>query len=201
MNERVQYILKHKATIPAAVGVLSFGVGVAVGYFARKREGISLETYEQLKLDYLDYDPPYEFEELYKDEDERPEQPQDEEEDAAEVDVELEPDPSKMVRKNVFNDGPGEAPHVITEEDFFSSDLGYPKRVYTYFSGDDVMTDEEETPVYWYEKVLGPLSFGEGSNDPSTFFVRNHKTKSEYQIVKDEDSYSEMVLGIVEEDY
>lgn len=38
MNERIAKILTHKATIPATIGVVSFGVGFTVGYIRSKRK-------------------------------------------------------------------------------------------------------------------------------------------------------------------
>lgn len=39
MDERVSYILKHPATLPTAVGVVSFGIGLGLGYICGKEKG------------------------------------------------------------------------------------------------------------------------------------------------------------------
>lgn len=52
MNERLEQIIKHPAVIPAVVGVLSFGGGLAVGFFiGRRPRPVELTKEEQAELD------------------------------------------------------------------------------------------------------------------------------------------------------
>lgn len=47
MDERLSYILKHPATLPTAVGLVSFGIGVGVGYIlGKEKERMSQEVNE-----------------------------------------------------------------------------------------------------------------------------------------------------------
>ncbi len=62
------------------------------------------------------------------------------------------------------------------------------------------MADEDDTPVYNYDRVIGPLNFGHGSGDPNVFYVRNHRRKTEYEILYNTGLFSEEVLGLEIED-
>jgi hypothetical protein len=46
MNERINNIIRHPLTIPTSVGIVSFGVGVGVGYILARKTGRDAELYE-----------------------------------------------------------------------------------------------------------------------------------------------------------
>lgn len=55
MNEKISHILKSPWTIPSAVGVASFGIGVGVGYILGKRQTekiIEVTEFEELEFDF-----------------------------------------------------------------------------------------------------------------------------------------------------
>lgn len=88
------------------------------------------------------------------------------------------------------------APYVIHKDEFYAEELGYTQTTLVYYAGDDIVVDEDESPVYNHERVIGPMMFGHGSGDPNVFHVRNDKRKAEYEICYDEGLYSVEVLGL-----
>ncbi len=87
-------------------------------------------------------------------------------------------------------------PYIIHKDEFYSDEKGYAQSTLTYYSGDNIMVDEDESPMYNHEEITGPLLFGHGSGDPKVVHIRNDKRKSEYEIVKGSGLYSQEVLGL-----
>lgn len=88
-------------------------------------------------------------------------------------------------------------PYVIHKDEFFDeNDKGYTQSTFTYYDGDKILADEDDSPIYNHESVTGPMLFGHGSGDPNVFYVRNDKRKSEYEIVYDPGLFSVEVLGL-----
>lgn len=87
-------------------------------------------------------------------------------------------------------------PYVIHRDEFWNEEKGYDQSTLNYYAGDDIMTDSDDTPIYNYQNTVGELLFGLGSGDKNVFFVRNEKLKSEYEIIRDMDSFSSVVLGM-----
>lgn len=88
------------------------------------------------------------------------------------------------------------APFVIHKDEFYGEEAGYSQTTFTYYAGDNIMVDEEDTPVYNHDMVVGPLLFGHGSGDPNVFYVRNDKQKAEHEIIRDQGLYSVEILGL-----
>ena len=87
-------------------------------------------------------------------------------------------------------------PYVIHKDEFWAGEFDYDQTTLTYFSGDDILVDEKDTPIYNYQSVIGELKFGHGSQDPNVFYVRNPKNKAEYEVLFDTGSYSVEILGL-----
>lgn len=87
-------------------------------------------------------------------------------------------------------------PYVIHKDEFYEQSTDYSQLTLTYYAGDDILVDEDDTPVYNHVQVVGPMQFGHGSGDPNVFHVRNDKRKAEYEILKDPGMYSKEVLGL-----
>ena len=87
-------------------------------------------------------------------------------------------------------------PYVIHRDEFWNEEKGYDQSTLNYYAGDDIMTDSDDTPIYNYQNTVGELLFGHGSGENNVFFVRNEKLKSEYEIIRDMDSFSSVVLGM-----
>ncbi len=101
--------------------------------------------------------------------------------------------------KEIRNRKPSE-PYVIHKDEFYSEEKGYSQNTFIYYAGDNIMCDEDDSPVYNHADVTGPLLFGHGSADPNVVHIRNDKRKSEYEICYDPGLYSVEVLGLEIED-
>ncbi len=125
------------------------------------------------------------------------------------IEIIREPDPEELVTKSIFPDMVDDwnyaaevrrrnpnIPHVLHKDEFYENEKGYTQTTLTYYAGDDIMSDEEDAPVYNYSDTTGPLLFGHGSGDPKVVYVRNDKRKAEYEILNDPGKYSEEVLGL-----
>ena len=87
-------------------------------------------------------------------------------------------------------------PYVIHRDEFFADEKGYDNQTtLTFYSGDNVLCDENDTPVYNPEKIVGVLEFGKGSGDPNVVYVRNERLEAEYEILLDTGFYQLEVLG------
>ena len=91
-----------------------------------------------------------------------------------------------------------EAPYVIHQDEFNGDDNGYAHVTYTYYSEDDVLTDEDDTPLPHADLIVGQdnLKFGHGTDDPDVVFVRNDRIEVEMEICRLPASYAEEVLGL-----
>lgn len=87
-------------------------------------------------------------------------------------------------------------PYVLHKDEFYANELDYVQVTLTYYNGDDILVDEDDTPVYNYHQVVGQTKFGHGSGDPNVVYVRNDKRKAEYEILFDPGMYSKEVLGL-----
>lgn len=100
------------------------------------------------------------------------------------------------------NDLQYEEPFVISREEF---DEGYPhfdKITITYYENDDVLADEQDEVIPDIEAVVGYDSlgrFGDMSDDDCVVYVRNGRLGADYEIVLAQESYTESVLGIVQD--
>lgn len=92
------------------------------------------------------------------------------------------------------------APYVIHKDEFWSNEMGFHQSTLTYYDGDDILADEEDTPVYNHDGVVGPLKFGHGSGDEKVVYIRNEARRAEYEVIKDQGLFSEQVLGLHIED-
>lgn len=92
-------------------------------------------------------------------------------------------------------------PYVISTEEYMLDAEEYDKLVLTYFEYDNVLAAEDDTIISDVEAVIGTanlLNFGAGSLDKNTLYIRNDKSETDYEVVRNEDSYSKVVLGIEE---
>lgn len=85
-------------------------------------------------------------------------------------------------------------PSIITMEEYADSN-GFEKLTFNYYF-DDVLTDQHDNPITKPEQILGDealVSFGVGSYDHDVVYVRNKAKKADYEIVRLETSYSELL--------
>lgn len=91
-------------------------------------------------------------------------------------------------------------PYIIHKDEFYSDEKGYLQSTLVYYAGDNILCDEDDSPIYNHDRVTGPLVFGHGSGDPNVVHIRNDSRKSEYEILFDPGLYSQDVLGLEIED-
>jgi len=226
MNEQLSRILRHPSTVPTAIGLLSFGAGIGVGYILARRNVYTLsrmhELPTQLEFDYVGVEEfikqqtrPPQGETLVVDGDvvaldendvvleerieQAPSEIPDEEENPVVHNIFAGSDEEWNYDEEVKN-RTSEEPYVLHKDEFYADELGYTQTTLTYYAGDDIMVDEDDSPVYNYALVTGPLKFGHGSGDPNVFHVRNDKRHAEYEILYDSGLYSKEVLGLEIED-
>jgi hypothetical protein len=72
------------------------------------------------------------------------------------------------------------------------------KRSLEYYAGDNVLTDETGIVVESVS-LIGPnalLNFGKLSDDPDVVYVRNNRLAIDYEIIRRNNKYNELVLGL-----
>jgi len=89
-----------------------------------------------------------------------------------------------------------EIPYIVHRDEFYGEEAGFDQTTFTYFSGDEIMVDQDDTPVYNFSTVVGELNFGHGSDDPNVFYVRNEIRHMEYEVIQDPGRYSVDILGL-----
>jgi hypothetical protein len=91
------------------------------------------------------------------------------------------------------NDG---QPYIIHYDEFMTNETNYPQETLTYYRGDDIVADQQDSPIYNYASLMGELRFGHGSNDPNVVYIRNDQIHMEWEVLLHEGSYSYEVAGI-----
>lgn len=225
MNDMISKVLRHPATVPAAVGLLSFGGGLAAGMFLGRRstwkkaraitQDVVNEEVQAIKERHLkvvvDENHP-----AFK-------------ESKPEVTVEeylqkqLEnrrgslTDEQAAVVQNVFtqkvfaqNDTDwnydeekrnrsSDTPYILHQDEFFADEMpGFTKKTLTYWVGDDTLADDNEVPIYNRDDVMGGdvnLRFGHGSGEEHVVYIRNELRREEYEILREEGLYAVEVMG------
>lgn len=88
-----------------------------------------------------------------------------------------------------------ERPYVISPSEYGELD-GYETVSLTYFKDGVLTTDYDDEEVDYVDDVVGLDSlehFGEYDSDPDTVFVRNDRLKVDYEIMRDNRNYSDVV--------
>lgn len=96
-------------------------------------------------------------------------------------------------------------PYVISEEEFLDPNvfIEFDRNTLIYYEDDDVLATDRDEVVHNVEELIGSdalTNFGYMSSNKDTVFVRNIKLGANFEIVREEGSYQELVLGLPEED-
>jgi len=87
-------------------------------------------------------------------------------------------------------------PYVIHVDEFVADEMGWDSQsTLTWYEKDQILTDSHDKPVYNHAELVGELRFGHGSNDANVVYIRNERLQCEYEVLRDEGSYEEIVLG------
>lgn len=91
-----------------------------------------------------------------------------------------------------------EKPYLISYEEF-TDDNGYDKSTLTFYQKDESLADDRDDLVDDPFNTCGELYFdffGWRSHDENVVYVRNPKTSHDFEIVYDDGSYAESILGM-----
>lgn len=95
-----------------------------------------------------------------------------------------------------------EFPHIIHQDEFTNNESEFAQVTYTYYVGDDVLTDERDEILSDRDALVGRnvlTRFGHGTDDYNILYVRNPVLELEIEICRDTGSYEEKVLGLERE--
>ena len=98
---------------------------------------------------------------------------------------------------NDFSDDENMKPFVIAPEDF--GELGYDTKSWKYYK-DFVLTDEEGEVVLDPENIIGDALSHFGAYEDDVVHVRNMDVECDYEIFKDERTFSKICGGSVDDD-
>ena len=211
-----------KWIVPSVVGLVSFGVGAGVGYFLGKKgkEEVPDDEPEQLSLDFQTAEAVKAVEKTNEFIQSLRSAGREVVEDVIEEVEEFEEDHGwkEVVQSitveedenmiNIFvndddwdyavelpNRSP-DRPYVIHVDEYVADEMEFDHHVtLMYYAGDDILVDELDVPIYNYQKIVGELKFGHGSQDPNIVYVRNEKLQLEYEILNNPESFQVEVLG------
>lgn len=88
-------------------------------------------------------------------------------------------------------------PYVITPEEYGEVD-SYDTKCFTYYA-DYVLTDENDSIVSDYELLIGAGLDHFGEYADNSVFVRNENTECDYEILKHERTYEEVIGGSMDD--
>lgn len=92
---------------------------------------------------------------------------------------------------------------VISEEEFFNSSVNHEVVELAYWALDRTLSDDQDEMLDNEEAIVGSdwvNHFGEAPDDPDVVYVRNHKLKTDFEILRKDESFAEVVLGIIREE-
>lgn len=95
----------------------------------------------------------------------------------------------------------GDRPYIVTVDEFMESEND--QLTITYYDGCGTLTDEKERILDDIDNLVGLANlneFGRGSKDEHIVYVRNETISTDFEIVREMDTYSHAVLGIVEDE-
>lgn len=87
-------------------------------------------------------------------------------------------------------------PYIIHRDEFFADEMDFRQTTVTYYEGDDILADENETPIYNHAGLLGDLRFGHGSGDNNVVYIRNEVMNTEWEVLRHTGSYQIEVIGL-----
>lgn len=97
--------------------------------------------------------------------------------------------------------GPAELdePHVITEQDFFSS-TSEEQPTLTYYSDDDVLATQDDRVIEGEERrmAVGTIleKFVPKTGDDNVLYIRSPKLGQEFEVIRSEGSFTKEALGL-----
>lgn len=91
-------------------------------------------------------------------------------------------------------------PYVITEDEFGENKYNHDQTSFTYYEGDDIVTDQRDQVVPEVDETVGEdnlTKFGLGNRNPNMVYIRNERLGLDFEINRIEGSYSEISQGFI----
>jgi hypothetical protein len=92
-----------------------------------------------------------------------------------------------------------DAPYVMSRDEFNENEGNLIQDTLTYYAGDDTLVDTRDQVIDNTEYTVGDdnlLRFGHGSGDENVVYIRNERTGTDFEVIRDPNSYSVTVLGL-----
>jgi hypothetical protein len=115
------------------------------------------------------------------------------------------PDPEDLVElpESTLNDDEPvhnqDRPYVIEAAEWYLNETNYDQITLTFWADDEVLIDDSKRVITDVDSVVGATNlhrFGFKSEDPEIVYVRNERLEVDYEITKDDRSYSEVKHGV-----
>jgi len=90
-------------------------------------------------------------------------------------------------------------PYIIHQDEFMADEMDFNQETLTYYEGDDILADADDTPIYDYKGLMGELQFGHGTTDPNVVYLRNEVLHMEWEILRHTGRFEQEVLGLAME--
>lgn len=94
------------------------------------------------------------------------------------------------------------APHIIHQDEYASNENDNPQTSYTYYAGDNILTDTDDSILENPESHVGPKAlqnFGHGTDDFNIVYVRNPQLGLDIEVIRHPGTYAEEVQGLERE--
>lgn len=93
-----------------------------------------------------------------------------------------------------------EEPYVVSISEWSNDEEDFDKITVRYFEEDETVVEELRSETIPIESLgaANLLRFGVGSQDENIVYVRNEQLKIDFEVIRDEGSYTEQVLGLPE---
>jgi hypothetical protein len=86
--------------------------------------------------------------------------------------------------------------YTVHRDEYFENPDDHRQTTLTYYQGDNILCDTDDTPIYDPENFVGKvLEFGRGSQDPNVVYIRNERLQADYEVLLDHGYYQVEVLG------
>lgn len=95
-------------------------------------------------------------------------------------------------------------PYIISVDDFLHENMNdFDRPTYTYYSDDDVLADEDGSPIEDIDEMVGRDNldkFGSLSKDPDLLYIRNHLQQKDIELRIIRNSYTNLIRASVDND-
>jgi hypothetical protein len=105
--------------------------------------------------------------------------------------------------QELLNERGGDAPYVISKEEFLRNSQGYETYKLTWFEGDGVLVDDQDDAIPDTQAVVGDKNlqrFGQLSENNNVVYIQNDSSSCLFEIVRTNQTSSEALFGIEDED-